>query len=58
MNADLCTKFTDDKLNAASCFMKVAKLSDNKALCNKISITGIKNMCADYFTEKEAALSS
>lgn len=55
LNADLCAKFTDDKLTAGSCFLKIAKLSDNKALCNKISVKDIKNTCTNYFNEKKAA---
>lgn len=58
LNADLCTRFVDDKLSAASCYLKIAKLSDDKALCNKIPIKDIKGMCMDHFAEKAAALSS
>jgi len=55
LNADLCARFTEDKLNTGSCYLKIAKLTDNQALCNKIPIKDIRDYCTGYFAEKKAA---
>lgn len=49
LDAEPCARFTEDTLDASSCYLKVAKLTKNKALCSKIPIKDIQEYCKGYF---------
>ena len=57
LNADLFAQFADDQVNSGSCYLKIAKLTGNKELCNKITIKDMRQICNGYLEEKEAVTS-
>ncbi|MDD3006328.1 MAG: hypothetical protein PHX30_01965 [Candidatus Pacebacteria bacterium] len=40
-----CAKITDNKLAQGDCYLKVAKVRKNEAICAKIEIAELKSLC-------------
>jgi|SRR3989338_5596499 len=57
MDATVCAQFKDNtgtgSVNASACYLKIAKLSGKKEICDSINIKQIKQSCVDYFAAKK-----
>lgn len=53
LDSNICVRFAENKLDLSTCYLRLAKLTDNKTLCNKITINDIKNSCTSHFNENK-----